>query len=572
MANVDKKTVYIDVDDEITAIIDKVKQSPEKIVALVLPKRATVLQSIVNMKLLKKSATSMHKSVVLITSEAGLLPIAGAVGLHVAKTLQSKPEIPPLPNHNDEAEPDIVDMGAEESDVDVDKTKTLEVLSTANDKSNLKSDDELETIELDNTIEDKKPANKAKSNLAKKFKVPDFDKFRLRFFLAILGVIILGVGWFMAYVVMPKATITIKTDSTSVSTTFDMTASTSVKELDKENKILPAVLKEVKKTDTEKTTATGKKDKGTKASGTLTIKNCEDTSSRTVPAGTVFSASGKSYVTTSSVTVRAGSFSGGGSVCNTASDTVNLTAQSAGESYNISASTYTTSYSGLSGNFRLNGSSMTGGTTNVVTVVSQSDIDAAVAKMKGRLDSEAQTELTKALAEDDLYALEPTKITSEPVVVATPALDQEASGEVTITAETTYSVLGVSKEDLSTLIKDVAKTKIDTEKQSITNDGLDSAALRLVDRKDSNEAKITLQTIAVAGAELNESSIKESARGMKRGDVEKEVGSLTGVKEVDVSFSPFWIYKVPKATKKITVIIDKPETKTVSDKTEGTSE
>ena len=51
-----KDVIYIDVDDEITTIIDKVRSSQSKILALVLPKRATTLQSIVNMKLLKRSA------------------------------------------------------------------------------------------------------------------------------------------------------------------------------------------------------------------------------------------------------------------------------------------------------------------------------------------------------------------------------------------------------------------------------------------------------------------------------------------------------------------------------------
>lgn len=568
MTNVDKKTVYVDVDDEITAIIDKVKQSPEKIVALVLPKRATVLQSIVNMKLLKKSSQSMNKNVVLITSESGLLPIAGAVGLHVAKTLQSKPEIPPLPNHATDSELEVVSLDDDKNE-EVDKTKSLAELSPVAKET---VDDELETIELDNTIEDKKPVSKTKTNLAKKFKVPDFDKFRTRFFLGILGVILLVVGWIMAYVVMPKATITVKTDSSSVSTTFDFTASVSAKELDKSNKIVPAVLKEVKKTDTEKTTATGKKDKGAKASGTLTIKNCEDSSSRSVPAGTAFTSSGKTYQSSAAVTVPAGSFSGGGAVCNSSSVNVTLVAQSAGESFNMGASTYSTSYSGLSGNFRLTGSAMTGGTTNIVTVVSQTDIDAAVAKMKGRSDATAQTELEAALSEAELFGIDATKLTSEPTVVSSPALDQEASGEVTITAETTYSILGVKKSDLSTLINEEVKSKIDTESQSITNDGLSSAALRLVDRKDANEAKVTIQTIVVAGTELDEATIKESAKGKKRGDVEKEIGSLAGVKEVEVSFSPFWIYKMPKATKKITVIIEKPEVKTTEESTQGTSE
>ena len=98
MAEASKDTIYIDIDDDITSIIDKVTQSKNKIVALVLPKRATALQSIVNMKLLKRSGDSNKKKLVLITSEAGLLPLAGAVQLYVAKTLQSKPDIPKAPN------------------------------------------------------------------------------------------------------------------------------------------------------------------------------------------------------------------------------------------------------------------------------------------------------------------------------------------------------------------------------------------------------------------------------------------------------------------------------------------
>src|SRR5580693_8910099 len=90
----DKDTIYIDIDDEITGIIDKLRNSKGKVVALVLPKRATVFQSVVNMKLLKRAADAEKKNAVLITSEAGLLPLAGIAGVHVAKTLTSKPEIP----------------------------------------------------------------------------------------------------------------------------------------------------------------------------------------------------------------------------------------------------------------------------------------------------------------------------------------------------------------------------------------------------------------------------------------------------------------------------------------------
>src|SRR5438270_1969810 len=116
MANNSKDVIYIDIDDEITSIIDKVQSSDAKILALVLPKRAAVFQSIVNMKLLKRAADSAKKNLVLITSEAGLLPLAGAAGVHVAKSLTSKPEIPAGPpgmedteETVDEAEADVAE-------------------------------------------------------------------------------------------------------------------------------------------------------------------------------------------------------------------------------------------------------------------------------------------------------------------------------------------------------------------------------------------------------------------------------------------------------------------------------
>lgn len=56
-----KDTIYIDAEDEITAIVEKIKNSPKQIIALVLPKRASVFQSIVNMKLVKRIADNEKK-------------------------------------------------------------------------------------------------------------------------------------------------------------------------------------------------------------------------------------------------------------------------------------------------------------------------------------------------------------------------------------------------------------------------------------------------------------------------------------------------------------------------------
>src|SRR5665213_1487746 len=146
MAAKDKDTIYIDIDDEITGIIDKLKVSEGKVVALVLPKRASVFQSIVNMKLLKRAADSSKKNLVLITTEAGLLPLAGAAGVHVAKTLTSKPAIPLAPDSINDAEETIEEDG-EPTEPPLDPDKTLAEL--AGGAAAVTGADGVETLTLD---------------------------------------------------------------------------------------------------------------------------------------------------------------------------------------------------------------------------------------------------------------------------------------------------------------------------------------------------------------------------------------------------------------------------------------
>jgi type IV secretory pathway VirB10-like protein len=216
--------------DNPTAIIDKVQASNSKIVALVLPKRATVLQSVVNMKLLKRAADNADKNLVLITSEAGLMPLAGAAGVYVAKNLQTKPEVPQPPDETvpaDEPAEDVPESSEAETG-EIDATQTVGELAT---KSTTQQPEE--TIEVDNDapVEDAAgegvaagKAKKAKNKKDKKNKIPNFDQFRKRLFLIGGGIIALIVLCIFAFFVLPKAKVTIKTDTSSKDTQVNFTA------------------------------------------------------------------------------------------------------------------------------------------------------------------------------------------------------------------------------------------------------------------------------------------------------------------------------------------------------------
>ncbi|MCX6766394.1 MAG: hypothetical protein NT170_01250 [Candidatus Moranbacteria bacterium] len=63
------KTLYIDIDEEITSIIDRMRKAEAKEVIIVAPKNAMLLQSIVNLKLLKKEADRRKKQLLIITQD-----------------------------------------------------------------------------------------------------------------------------------------------------------------------------------------------------------------------------------------------------------------------------------------------------------------------------------------------------------------------------------------------------------------------------------------------------------------------------------------------------------------------
>lgn len=561
MAEAQKDTIYIDIDDEITSIIDKVRQSKHKIVALVLPKRATVLQSIVNMKLLKRAADGSSKRIVLITSEAGLLPLAGAVKLYVAKTLQSKPVIPEPPDVPsadvalEEAEPL---EGPEPEQLDT--SKPVGELAGDKPKPSKKVQPE-ESIDLEDEPEDtpEETPSKDQKKSDKKLSVPDFNKFRKRIFLAAGGFILLIILWYVAYFVLPKATITIKTDTLTSNIDLAFTANTAIKDFDQANKVIPAESRDTTKTDTVKVAATGKKNVGEKATGTAQFYNCNQNdklsdTNRVVPAGTIISSGGSAFVTSSDVTVMPSGFNGNNCKSDKPSNAVNVVAQNSGDQYNLSSRSY--SVSGFS-TISAVGSAMAGGTTKNVTVVSDQDIDTAKQQLADKSKTAAQTELTKKLEDDSLFAIGETISNKDPSVTSAPKVGEEA-GEVTVTSTVVYTLLGIKKENLHELVTEAAKKDIDTAKQKITDDGLGKAVFRVTEKKSATEQKITVQSSVSTGAQIDEAQLKKEIAGKKRGDVQQTISSLPGVKEVTVNYSPFWVYKTPKKASSINFVYQKP--------------
>ena len=570
-----KETIYVDIDDEITTIIDKVQNAKSKVVALVLPKRATVLQSIVNMKLLKRTAESAEKNLVLITSEAGLLPLAGAVGLYVASTPNSRPSVPDAPaSPNDDPEDadeplKVVDGNStEEFDPEAAAGKTVGELAKANAAKGVAdpTDGSIDMADdADEQRDDESEAKMPPPDSNSKLRVPNFDSFRKRLALGVVVVILLGVGWVYAFKILPKATITIKTDTSTIATNADLVLDTAAKELSVDSRVVPATAGTQSKTASQQVDATGSQNNGEKATGTVTVINCtNDHSEVHLPAGRSISTGGRTYTLNTSVNLTLSGVSGNKCVSapGFSSTTVGITALKAGTDYNVSSGTTfsastTTADSFSSSEVKITGSA-SGGTDDIIKIVTQSDIDGATAKIASSDSSNVKQQIIASLQAKGLQPITSTFLAGAPEVSST-AKAGDAADTVTVTAVTAYTMLGVQKSDLQKLVTANVEKHIDKSKQVILDDGVANAKFTQENPGSATGANVSMQAKSVAGPQLDIANLKAQLLGKKAGDVKKFISATPGVTKVEVGFSPFWVNVVPKNADKVTIDIVKAD-------------
>ncbi|MGH7233930.1 MAG: hypothetical protein ACREF7_00590, partial [Candidatus Saccharimonadales bacterium] len=540
------------------------KASDAKVLALVLPKRASVLQSIVNMKLLKRSADNEKKNLVLITTETGLLPLAGAVGLHVAKTLSSAPEIPPPPSSISDSETVNEDMNVvpletedeETPDLTKEAGKSASVGALADAAEHKpKGDETLETLKLDN--EEEKPAQgkPAKTRKNRHLKIPNFNRFRLILVLSTIVVIALIVLAVFALSVWPHAEIQIKTDATSVNTSQSLTLDPQATSANLVSGDIPGTQVSEQKTFTQTVSTTGQKNVGTNATGTvnLTAEDCPFTYgdlSFTIPAGTGISYNNLTYISQNATLM---TVTGASGHCPkyTANGPTNITAQGPGTAYN------TQIQNGTVANYPevvANGSAG-GGTDSFVQVVAQADIDSATSKITSNDSSAVENDLNSQLKGQNLYPIDVTFAAGTPQVTSSPSVGDQSSS-VTVTEIITFTMFGAKQSDINAIV-DANISSQTTKNQNIISTGVNESAFKQTGTSGTTD-QVSLATTAIVGPNISSAQIKQETKGKSANAAIAAIKQNPDITSVTIKLSPFWVTSVPGTTSKITVNIAKP--------------
>ena len=598
-----KDVIYIEPNDDITDILANIKKSENKIVALVPPKKAGVLRSAVNFKLIAKTAKKDDKAIVLVTTDESLLKLAAAVEMPVAKTLQSKPRLPEgidaeefgekpavVEEKSDEAEdaePEIEDVAPEKKPAR--KTAVIdeaEEQEAAEEKN--KSKDESKGSDSAKDDENKTHAASAKEKKAinhsdKTKKVPNFNKVRT---LIIVGVVLLIglfglIYWATQIAPAVKIAVHVKTQGTGFSEVVRFTENQA--EADPDNGVFYVERKTVPKTATANFEATGEVDKGVKASGTIQITRPKDeviteqNANFSIPEGTKFTYKGKTYVATKggSINLNIGDNLSKDVACDrhgfhlsckltapVSSDKIEIVAMENGESYNVADATTSgwTSTATIPSNYSIKVSPITGGLSKIAKQVSEQDVRTADETLVVASDSEMRTELSDSFGSEYVLIKNSFSV-SDPKITTSPSIGEDVADDVKpkIIKELSYSMLAVSRSDLNKFITAKLNERLTGDKtQVIYSTGVgedDAPGLAFFDSyKDENGVKTAkLKSTTKIGPKVDEAMIAEQSYGEKIGKIRTILLSINGVDDVKIDTSYFWVMRVPADENKVEI-------------------
>ena len=565
--------LYLEADEDITSAIDKLSRVDSQTVQIVVPKRSTMLQSLINLKLLKKAAAEANKELVLVTNDRVAKDLAGRLGLPVAAALGAKAVIVEMPTPPPAALDDIIEDGSEPAPAGVatepvaaaKPAKAAKAESAASVAASSAAAPSFVARELDDEplmAGDATAAAPVAAAGARKIKVPNFKLLQRRM-LWIGGAVVLVVGYLVVMYVFASAKVTLYANATKVDVATQFSVDPAATSSDTAAKVLAGQQVSFSKDTNAAFVPSGKKDVGTKAGGQITISNCLDANDHMFVSGSRFQApDGKLFRSTADVVVPGGSGSFFGCT-RPGTATVAVQADQPGDSYNEAPVTYT--IPGLAADqqagknsINAKGAQMSGGTSKTITVVTQADVDKARTDGLAK-DNDASLETLKGKVPSGYVALKGSEQQTVTSSVPSPAVDQEGS-TASLSLKITYTTLAVKSDDYSAFIRAQEQRQIG-DKSQIYNDGLATANLEPGDRAPNGRQSFQLSTQAFSGAKIDLKALATQLKGKRYGDARELAQQQPGVQRADITLWPAWGTQSPARDSKITVKLEVADTK-----------
>lgn len=500
----DPNVLYLDADTEITEAIEKLKKATEDEVRVVVPSRSGLLQSSVNVKLLKKAAKDSHKDLVLVTGDKITKNLAGAAGVAVASSVKAMAHVPDTDQIASKM-PDKVQV--------IEPDEPEEVVQPEKASKSSESGFEPKHISLgdDDDESDKKSVQQEKpKKVPKDKKVPNYGKLNKRIWWVAGGIAVI-IGLIIAGIFIPTGKVTVLANAKKTNLNFNFILDASATSSDPSAQTLAAQKLESTKDVSFDITATGKKEVGTKATGTISVRNCDDVTTHSLPAGSGVTGGGKSFVTAQAVTIPAGSAGGGVVNCSSPID-VQITATGPGESFNVGPTNF--ALTGFSALYKATGQT-SGGTSKTITVLSAEDV-ANARKQVEQQGASAKDDLTKK-AGDDMMLFNET-VQADIVQFSTSVQQDNEADKVAVTAKARYSGFAAKNDDINKLFEQQIQDELKGNKQIYQN-GAEDGKYSIVKQFNAQKVQLNVKTSAFYGDPIDSNQIAKDVAGKPKKEV-----------------------------------------------------
>lgn len=572
--------IYLEPDDDITSVIGRIKEIAPSSVALVVPRGGNIAQSIVNLKLLKREIEKIDKTVSLVANDKISKNLASQVGISVYSTVSEAKMAKPTMAASGAAFAEGIKINRYNRDEEelngaglVDQEPKEAVSDEADIRKPVENEDKMaEKFHQDQPARQAPEPVKAErpikhigthsNNIAEgsKFRAKNVSSRKKT--IIIISAVALAVILSLSVVFLPKADASIILKTEDVKSDVAVSLDKNVVNVDAKTGTVPAILVSAEDELTKEFTATGTKNAGTKATGQVTFYN-EDcyNPTKTIPAGTVLTASGKNFVTNSETSVQSAQCNTSGGITKVTIATsakVAITASDAGEDYNLPASrfnvvSYSTAQKALT--YAQSESALTGGTTKQVTVVSDTDIKKAQDETQAELNQNITTKISeKATKDNNKIIPSQIKVTNSSVESSKNAGDEASSFTLKIAAK--GETLAYSESQL----REVIEAKIDADlptDQMLVNPDKTELNFDVKDANlDSGKYVLTVHFSGKKGKKYDTSVIRKKITNQKYGTALSEIENLDGVEKATLTIWPKFVPRTPVVNSRVNVKFD----------------
>ncbi|MBI2625474.1 hypothetical protein HYW68_00280 [Candidatus Parcubacteria bacterium] len=552
-----REILFVEPNDEIPAVVDKVRSARGSEIALVVPYGARIFRTPVDLLLLQREALAVQKIVTIISSDPNGRSYAQAAGMAVADRIEElageqirEPRAP---------EQSAPQAGAKLSDIK--STSPAPEPDTQPSVPPMVSEREEPPLYVPPL-----PVRPPKARVARPMvHLQDGEKLEAAVAgrsvswvartVMILAAAVVLVAGAVAYLMLPTATVEVRPKTEPFTFDVEITVDKEIQGVDSSRSAIPGQFEEVQKAVSREFNATAERDVEEKAQGEITIFNAYSSSPQTLVATTrLLSTDQKLFRTTKTVTIPGAKIEEGQII--PSSLAVSVVADAPGAEYNVGPADFT--IPGFQGTPKYNAftgkskAAMSGGAKGRVKVVRAEDLDSARAAMEGDVLRQAESEL-KAQISPDLKLID-----GAAAVAVLEAASSVAAGAVA--ERFTYTVKAVGRaaifreDDLGALIDETLKQRLS-----------DNRATRPQDRKVQYEnvrpdyGRGTL-TVLVRVAEtlvskIDVGELRRELAGRNQVQAQQYVDTRPAIDQIKVSLWPFWVRRIPNNPDKVVVKI-----------------